>query len=252
MLSTHKSAQPRDGTLCIAEVNARLHGNATPIPDDLPQLAGIKTQEALASHYGVSKGLVARWLSNAGLKSAGLPKAPVPDDFAAMARGMSQIALCRHYRRDRKTVVRWLAETGTTYARNTRKKSVAKPPPPVNLRPVPDDFAARAPIMTRSAMRGYYSAASTTIARWLAETGISPRTVDYRPTRGAAGTNLSGVRVKSIYDDAADALRREHFAVYRCDDRGVADFKGAFWRVGNTLNTPSELLGRAARYQEAR
>lgn len=57
------------------------------------------------------------------------------------------------------------------------------------------------------------------------------------------------LRYISMFDEAADALRRERFVVFRCDDRGRADQKGEFWRLGNTLLTPDELLQRAEKYR---
>ncbi len=66
---------------------------------------------------------------------------------------------------------------------------------------------------------------------------------------GLHGSNLLRIRASSIYDEAAGVIQRERFAVYRCEDNGKANPNGKFWRVGNVVLTPDELLERAERYR---
>lgn len=222
-----------------------------PMPDDFAHVATTMSVKRLRKHYAVGSTTVYNWLASIGryCKSNGQAMPP-PDDFRAQAAKLYPEQLKRHYGRSSNTISRWLDECGIV---------------PVNgftmpRRDAPADFTALAPTMTKTALKDHYRADIRTIGRWYAETGADRLIVKPAPPtgrrRGAynmtpslsrAGGNLSITRILTIHDQAADTLRRERWAVYRCTEKGKADFKGAFWRVGNVVCAPDELLERAAR-----
>lgn len=180
---------------------------------------------------------------------------PVPDDFTTIAPTMAISKLVDRYQTGQNVVRRWIAETGVQPAK--RPKSIPPMRPKI---PAPADFCEVAPTMMVAEMVRHYGRYERVIKRWLKEAGISakprePRTPPrkIRVTGGmrltVPGQNISNIRTQSIYDEAAGVIQRERFAVYRCDERGRADFKGAFWRVGTAVLTPAELLERAERYR---
>lgn len=178
------------------------------------------------------------------------PLKPVPADFAEKAATMCAMKLADHYRCGRLTMNRWIAETGI------------QPAAPVRFRPVPADFATLAPNMTKVDLARHYGCARETVRRWLKESGVQSLVFDrvpppvnpprrlgnVVPTRGKSGL-FHGVKVSSIYDEAAATLQRERWVVYRSDEDGKANGSGRFWRMGNLVVTPDELLRRAARYE---
>jgi len=128
-------------------------------------------------------------------------------------------------------------------------------------RPMPEDFTEIAPTMTKSAMARHYRTKIEIIKRWLGEAQIEAAAPKFHPPRNAKHTRWNGGYKRSygnmvqtvtftIYDEAADTLRR-FCPVYRCTERGAADPKGAFWRMGMSIMTPDELLVRAERKRAA-
>lgn len=170
--------------------------------------------------------------------------APVPADFAEQCKVLTKTQLEAHYKRTDKTIRRWLEKTGLT---------AAKPPkciPPDRTRAVPDDWAEMAPRYTRNQLIQHYRTSDQVVARWERESGIKARrpVTGMRMPRGARLTVQA--RPSSIFDDAADVLRR-FGAVYRCNEKGGADQKGKWWRVGWSVLTGDELLERAERKRSA-
>lgn len=173
-------------------------------------------------------------------------KRPMPDGFEADAH-MAINALRTKYGAGRLAVERWLDELG---ADRTGRK------PSANRLPVPADFAEMARSLTRTGLVEHYRCVWQVMARWCKEAGVEP--VRYVPVpvvrvnwihRGAVG-KATDLRQRTMYDEAADVLR-QHCPVYRSDARGLFDPKGDFWRIGNGLLTPDELLKRAAKYRVA-
>lgn len=166
----------------------------------------------------------------------------MPADFPDVCMTMKRFELQKHYGCSSRILMRWFEELGMRYAR--------RGPGP---RPAPHDFAERAPTMTRKALRRHYRTSDELIVRWLEEAGIQPVTrakpkpAAIRPPRRTYVAVSD--RVITIFDEAADVLRRERFAVYRSNERGGADQAGEFWRVGNSVLTPDELLMKADRYR---
>lgn len=217
------------------------------VPTDLAERAREMNRNQLARHYAVAWDTMKKWLNQAGIEAKAhdgklVNTRPVPDDFRTMARIMPAVDLARHYRAGTSTVVRWFQESGA--------RRLA--PMVHNRKPVPADFAEVAPRLHAKAICLHYAASPETVKRWLAETGLRPKVYDYRThpvPRGYVPAAVTG-RVRSLYDDAADTLRRERFTVFRCDQRGRFEQKGDFWRVGNSLLTGEDLLHRAAKYEQ--
>lgn len=223
-----------------------------PAPADLAEMvAKLSGKKALLAHYNVGQKALYRWVSEAGLtlndgRSAPRDVKHAPQDFTAMAPAMSKEQLRDHYGIGCKVLKRWIAETG------------AKPRiGPQVRRVLPEGFARVAPTLTFTELQAHYSVSKGVVSRWLQETGTSPlRTIaapakqagkgNIRPSRGNGRSNLVQFRAPSDHDFAADELRR-FCPVSRCDERGVYAQGGNFWRVGNVICTPDELLARAER-----
>lgn len=227
-----------------------------PAPADLAEMvAKLSVKKALMRHYNVTQKVIYRWASEAGLtlndgRSAPRDCRQAPDDFAARAPTMSKEALRAHYRVGPRVLERWFAEKGVQPSSATKPRRV-----------LPQGFAKIAPTMVFQDLMAHYSVSKVVISRWLEETGTRPlqlvRTAlpKRRPVRGhmnltptgGRGVNFAHVRQSSIHEDAADDLRRDRWAVHRCDERGRYEQAGNFWRVGNVVCTPDDLLERAER-----
>lgn len=176
--------------------------------------------------------------------SSNNPFRPVPDDFLQVAPGKTQNWLKQHYRTSTKCVVRWQNETGV-------EKSKGTPPPPKPKREAPEDLAEVARSRYLHEIIKYYRTSEKVLRRWMRETGIKPGKRLAKNTLERAGqpwvSKLTDMRQKNIYDEAADELRRHRWIVYRCTHKGVYARKGGYWRVGQIVCTPEELLERADR-----
>lgn len=176
-------------------------------------------------------------------------KRQMPADFPQVALTMPRHDLKKHYGASERIVRRWCDEASIT-------KSFRVGRPGCGRRPMPDDFTQLAPTMCRMDLSRHYRASSELIMRWIRETGVNakpyiptPPTVTRTPQ--PRKLKLAPSRVRSIYDEAADDLRRERFPVNRCDEKGLFDPKGDYWRVGWSVLTPDDLLLRAAKYRMA-
>lgn len=227
--------------------------NQRPMPYDFAAKAREfdRSMSKLIRHYGAGSNAVARWMKEAGIPTLKVVKRSPPADFAQIAPTMVMSALLVHYRADDATVKRWVSETGISpKARGNGGKRGA---------PAPEDFAQVAPTMGIVALAEHYGISHKTIKRWINETGIQAKPCNRRPSTNKAKQNVSRIlprqivqtRISTIYEEAADTLRRERFPVNRCDDRGRFDPKGKFWRVGWSILNNDELLQRAARYRKA-
>lgn len=169
---------------------------------------------------------------------------PVPDDFLEVAPGKPQNWLKQYYRTSLKCVIRWQQETGVM-------KCTGSLPPPKPKREVPDDLAEVARSRYLHEIVKYYRTSEKVLRRWMKETGIKPGKRLSANLLERAGqpwvSKLTDMRQKNIYDDAADELRRHRWIVYRCTHKGVYARKGDYWRVGQIVCTPDELLERADR-----
>lgn len=219
-----------------------------PRPDDFADNAWL-SQKVLTQMYAAGQQTISRWRAELGEDDPRLACQMPPDDLAERMNGSSKAALCRHYGVGVDRMNSWLKTlvTGPAYLQ-TRPR-----------RPIPDDFAEVGPTLTISEMKRAYTADYDTVKRWCNERDVVPATYDYTKTppprtftfRGHAQTlRHADLRTITMYDEAADILRRERFIVFRCDARGRANPKGDFWRSGNTLLTPDELLQRAQKYRK--
>lgn len=220
------------------------------MPDDFLEVAATfnYAQDPIKNHYRASYDTVVRWLSECGIASK--YGRPAPDDLAEVLATMRIADACNHYRCASSTMMRWRSEAGLGIR--------------THLRPMPEDFAEVAPTMTQNQLLVHYGATShRMLKRWYAEAGVEPKRREYiAPKPNGTGKKWTGhasgssyrpiydqrVGTRTIYDDAADTLRR-YGPCYRCNERGGGDTKGEFWRFGNVVCTDEELLARAARYE---
>lgn len=168
---------------------------------------------------------------------------PVPADFVAVSeRCTSRDAVAEHYRVSATLVARWEADAG--YRRPSHRAV-----------PIPADFAAVAPTMTKAHLVRHYRVSETTVCKWIAACGAAPMTMAQwrRALAGVGGCDMAAndqFRARECHEIAANVLRR-YAAVFRCDARGKACPGGGYYRVGNAIITPDELLARAERKRVA-
>ena len=187
-----------------------------------------------------------------------------PADFAERARVMTIKQLCAHYGVCNKKLLRWRKETGVNPV------SAINPVGKTPMRPMPADFATLAPTMTFNAIRVHWGCGDSVARRWLLQAGVSPKKCIAKPRvyvskrKNAAGGNVRSIftgyvgprrsdvtglnKAKSVHDDAADVLRK-YGPCYRCGPTGLLSDRGEFWRYGNSIMTPDELLVKADRYR---
>ena len=219
------------------------------MPADFVEVYLANSWEGTRQHFAVGHEVMRRWRRECGITDKpSIRRRVMPADFALVAPTMTKMEMKAHYQTTFNTITRWLEEAGVRQA---------KPKPSGNAlpRPAPADFAALAPTMTKSQLHRHYNTSWDALTRWLVETGTTPADppkARHQPTyfRNNPQHRIHrDVRQTDIYDDAADVIRRERFAVHRCDDRGRYAPKGGFWRVGIVILTPDELLQRADKYR---
>lgn len=223
-----------------------------PMPADFVEVA-LKLERStgrIQGYYSAGQATVARWMDEAGLTiSTGVR--PVPADFAQVAPTMVLSKLAAHYKTGQKAVKRWVMETGIQALPHSN---------PAKFKSAPAGFAELAPTMFKSELAQHYRSSFKTVCRWLSETGVQSKQLPpSQPKTQKAARSMANIlprqivptRVYTLYDEAADTLRRERFPVYRCDKMGRFDPKGKLWRVGRSVHTGDQLLERAARYRRA-
>lgn len=171
-------------------------------------------------------------------------KRQIPEDFVEFADGKSLAQIIKHYRCAVRTAIRWRNECGL--------KPISENSPPPRFREVPDDLAENCRTKSVNGLAKHYRTGHDTIKRWLAKTGLRAST--FQPSSlGRMGTPLYGqmhyTKMRTLFDEAADILRKERWVVYRCDERGEYAQGGKWYRVGNIVCTPDELLQRSERYR---
>lgn len=151
-----------------------------------------------------------------------------------MAGGLQYPAIAEAMGRTRASVERRVARLGQRKGRSPG---------------IPADFADRCAELHYSALCRHYGKIGKTITRWLRWTGLTPAAYVPAPPPPRR-FNYAGPKVTQIQRDyspeaqAADHLRRYTF-VYRCTERGRADHRGEFYRYGDAVLTPDELIRRA-------
>lgn len=179
-----------------------------------------------------------------------IPKREIPADFDRVAKEKSTYQLVKLYRTSEKVIRRWASERGITLLKTS-------------VRPVPENWGTLCASHTAAELTRLLQADIKVIKRWVALTEIEPvpydrKTMQAPPPRkskhsfkvmGSPHKAIINTRPRSIWDDAADVLRSERWIVYRCDEKGSANPKGMYWRMGNVILTPDDLLMRADRYR---
>lgn len=173
------------------------------------------------------------------------PFRDIPEDWMAFAPGKSITELKKHYQASTRLIAKWRKLTGVAGA--TMKA------PPIRLRPIPDDFEDMCQRKTKRQLAIHYQTGGETITRWLTATGCQAKVYTGQGQLNQMGRNkiaqLVPIRTKSMFDEAADVLRRERWVVFRCNHKGEYMQAGDWWRVGNIICTSDELLQRADRYR---
>ena len=177
---------------------------------------------------------------------------PIPPEFRSIALTMPRHKLATKYKVAQKTIQLWFEQLGI----QGKWQQIAQSP---SIRPMPEDFPKVAPTMTKFALCRHYRCSDRVVLRWLTEAGVQaavyvpvpPKAKERAPGKIKTQITKSTIAAttKTIYDCAADTLRRERFTVYRCDNRGRFDLKGDYWRCGFSVMTDDELLERAAKYE---
>lgn len=177
---------------------------------------------------------------------------PRPDDFESVSVGQSVHALVSHYHAGYGVVARWFQEIGVS------------PPKGQAMRGIPENWLELARANTKAGVIKIMKVDGNTVRRWERQTGITCSAYvpvkKPRPSQAKAKVhNFSNIgmahkttfhtRPSSIWDDAAATLRAERWITFRCSEGGAANPNGKFWRVGNTVLTPEELLAKAERYR---
>lgn len=188
---------------------------------------------------------------------------PMPADFPEIGPTLTLAAACRHWKAGGAAVHRWHRENGTTIASYDNRHRRPRP-----AAPVPDDLPELAQTMCFGELMKHYQKGARLIRRWLEEAGVKAAPFDRhaqmirvhrerakpfnrQPPPKRRIWNYTGpkapplpARDMSMHGQAAAHLQR--FApVYRCAETGRAVEWGAFYRFGNVVLTPDELLQRA-------
>lgn len=239
-------------------------------PADFAEMSKLMLTRALCEHYVAGPSQISRWRRETGLGgygTGGLPARKLPDGFRLHAATESNAALAARYSCSVSMIGRWRREAGiaSTFLSHPTGPRAAK-------RPIPHDFAQMAAAHGTKRLGQIYKASDETIRRWRKATGAyyvkpasQPR--ESRPPRRKAvdfqrqaPSRRSPVvwkgppakpmppRDTTLEGQAADVLRA-YGPVYRCNEIGrpdCADDRKQFWRYGNVVLTPDELLQRAA------
>jgi hypothetical protein len=120
-------------------------------------------------------------------------------------------------------------------------------------REVPDDFRSVLFNLGSHGAAKHYHASLSTVTRWRREMGITPltktKTSPSQPRPFASGFRQSPLMCKreiTLAGQAADFLRK-FGAVYRCDENGLPNAKGEFWKRNFSVLSDDELVSRARR-----
>lgn len=219
-----------------------------PMPEGFAEAAPIMCQIDLKRTFHAGDAAIKRWLGELGV--APRKNLSIPDGFADAARTMTRRDLMAQFGLTKRMLATRLKKLGIDPPRAIARPSVRKP--------VPAGFAAVAPTMLKADLKVHYGVGHNTLDRWLKEAGVRAKTEprksvvqrDLRPSRSPGVVNVVRFHNYGPEDQAADVLRRLG-PVYRCNERGRADDRGAFWRIGNVVVDGDELMARAARKRAA-
>ena len=227
-------------------------GKKRPLPADFAeQRERLKTQERLMKHYRSSYEIVGRWIREADPDYTPYNRSVItPEAFREAAKTMTRKELIAYFRIGEHRFASLVRSTGAKPVPHQRGGK--------HFKSAPDGFAEAASTKTIRELALQFRAGRTAVRRWIAELGVTPAKRDYvkqvKAPAKAIGANaiyrsLATTRTTTIYDDAADMLRRERWIVFRATENGKADPQGQWWRVGNVVVTPDELIQRAEKYR---
>lgn len=226
--------------------------NRRPRPDDFLDMAPWMTRAELENHYHAGTSTVMRWISEIGGKprkgAAGKENArtkAVPDDFRQNAHRKNE-ELREIYGCSPAMLARWRRECGIEPPKFTKQKMQA-----------PDDFAKLSGKMDTIALAERLHVSKATILRWRKEHGIGRKThpVDRSSTGGrrisfnrpGTPTAPHAPRDDSEAGQAADFMKRRGWInVFRMNDRGEPDQRGARFQCGRLVLTPAEIIEKAS------
>lgn len=180
----------------------------------------------------------------------------MPADFREVAAGLTMTGARNRWQCNTNRINRWYRLTGIVPLRGKTAPL-----------PVPEDFVERAPTRTLYQLVNDYGTHAQAVRRWAKVTGVQPHPRTRAepkpkpvkpPAQRKRCTPKRGVmqlhswatgnqnRDMSLVGQAADYLRTVGYSgVYHSNERGGFDAKGKFWRAGNVVLTPDELLERA-------
>jgi len=214
--------------------------------------------------FGAGKGAIARWRRECGIKvnQRGWSDADLETIRQGMIAGLNaaQIAESMGNGRGRKGVL----NAAKHYALGEWASNKGGRPTDT----IPDDFAEKWATMTIRDLMVVYSRSFNTITKWTRKLNLKrprravakPQTVSFirqAPSekrrfvkdRYANAPTNTHQRDMSAAGIAADVLRRDRWAVYRCNEAGHQSIGGKFWRCGRVVVTDAELIERAARIE---
>lgn len=229
-------------------------------------MCGKMGTDAIRIHYRAGNATIARWRKESGIiakRNGGKQAMGIPADFKERGVGIMNRPLAEHYGVSLTTIGQWRRET------NTPSTCSNKGVPRKIRRELPEDFAHFGRLLGQGALKVHYGTGSDTIKRWRTESGVTysrppkpvreprPKRLKSQPfKRQPAKRSIVSVMGRahktgftippdtSIEGSAAQVLRALA-PTYRCDKLGRQDRDGDFWRYGNALLTPDELLVRA-------
>jgi hypothetical protein len=174
----------------------------------------------------------------------------MPADFPQIAGKFTNRELMRRYGKGYNTIARWRRTCGIPGG------GVGTPP-----LPRPADLAETAPSRSTRELGAMYGVSTETIRKWLAQIGVKargrPQAAKPAPkphlARPPGKFILPGVQTGPIpprdgsLEGMAASYLQPYAPTYRCDDLGRQSPSGKFWRVGNAVLTPGEMMERAER-----
>lgn len=235
------------------------------IPEDFTDRYREMTFTQLCRHYQAGGSAVSRWRREAGLESrrrGGVKAEPVPADFHTHPTSTPNAVLTAIYGVSATKIGRWRKQAGITSTANRGGRPRPKMAPP-------EDFATYATTVTNADLKAMHGVSESMISRWRRETGASyvrpkklrqpkpkaepkPRKLppSFLERMGKPKGQIFYIppRDTTLEGQAADVLRA-YAPVYRCNECGrqdCAEARKRWWRYGNVILTPDELIQRAA------
>jgi hypothetical protein len=149
----------------------------------------------------------------------------IPEEFLSRGRDMRTMDAARHFNVSDKTIRAWRGRLGWPSKRIEYNREM------------PSDFPEAGPKLTTKAACRRWGAS------WVGEAAkkATARRVTFKATMDAPRDGTLEAR-------AADHLRTVGYRpVHRSDDKGGFDQGGTFWRAGNVVLAPADLIARAQR-----